>query len=32
VKHVEATWKGGNHISIRSWTQGKQEKPMWRWW
>ena len=22
-KHVEATWKGGNHLSICSWTQGK---------
>ena len=30
-KHVEATWKGGNHLSIRSWTQGNQEKPMSRW-
>jgi len=29
--HVEATWKGGNHLSIRSWTQGKQEKPVSRW-
>jgi len=24
-KHVEATWKGGNHLSIRSWTQGNQK-------
>jgi hypothetical protein len=23
-KHVEATWKGGNHLSIRSWAQGTQ--------
>ena len=30
-KHVEATWKGGNHLSIRSWTQGNQEKPVLRW-
>jgi hypothetical protein len=30
-KHVEATWKGGNHLSIRSWTQGNQEKPVSRW-
>jgi len=30
-KHVEATLKGGNHLSIRSWTQGKQEKPVSRW-
>jgi len=27
-KHVEATWKGGNHLSIRSWSQGNQEKPV----
>jgi len=20
-KHVESTWKGGNHLSIHSWTQ-----------
>jgi hypothetical protein len=25
-KHVEATWKGGNDLRIRSWTQGNQEK------
>jgi len=30
-KHVEATWKGGNHLSICSWTQGNQEKPVSRW-
>jgi hypothetical protein len=30
-KHVEATWKGGNDLSIRSWTQGNQEKPVSRW-
>ena len=30
-KHVEATWKGGNHLSIRPWTQGNQEKPVSRW-
>jgi hypothetical protein len=30
-KHVEATWKGGNHLSIRSWTQGNQEKPVSGW-
>jgi len=27
-KHVEATWKGGNHLSILFWTQGNQEKPV----
>ena len=31
MKHVEATWKDGNHLSIRSWTQGNQEKPVSRW-
>ena len=30
-KHVEATWKDGNHLSVRSWTQGNQEKPVSRW-
>jgi hypothetical protein len=30
-KHVEATWKSGKHLSIRSWTQGNQEKPVSRW-
>jgi len=30
-KHVEATWKGGKLLSIRSWTQGNQEKPVSRW-
>jgi len=27
-KHVVATWKLGNHLSIRLKTQGKQEKPV----
>ena len=30
-KHVEATWKWGNHPSIYSGTQGNQEKPVSRW-
>ena len=30
-KHVVATWKLGNHISIRLKTQGNQEKPVSRW-
>ena len=30
-KHVEATWKRGNHPSIYSGTQGNQEKPVSRW-
>jgi len=27
-KHVVATWKLGNHLSIRFETQGNQEKPV----
>jgi len=30
-KHVVATWKLGNHLSIRLWTRGNQEKPVPRW-
>jgi hypothetical protein len=30
-KHIETTWKGGNHLSIRPWTQGNQENPLSRW-
>ena len=30
-KHVVATWKLGNHLSIRLQTQGNQEKPVSRW-
>jgi hypothetical protein len=30
-KHVVATCKGGNPLSIRSWTQGNQEKPVSKW-
>jgi len=30
-RHVVATWKLGNHLSIRLYTQGKQEKPVSRW-
>ena len=30
-KHVVATWKRGNHPSIRLQTQGNQEKPVSRW-
>jgi hypothetical protein len=30
-KHVVATWNFGNHLSICSWTQGNQEKPVSRW-
>jgi len=30
-KHVVATWKLGNHLSIHLQTQGNQEKPMSRW-
>jgi len=30
-KHVVATWKLGNHLSIRLLTQGNQEKPVSRW-
>jgi len=30
-RHVVATWKLGNHLSIRLQTQGNQEKPVWRW-
>jgi len=29
-KHVVATWKLGNHLSIRL-TQGNKEKPVSRW-
>ena len=30
-RHVVATWKLGNRLSIRLWTQGNQEKPVSRW-
>ena len=30
-KHVVATWHLGYHLSICSWTQGNQEKPVSRW-
>ena len=30
-RHVVATWKLGNHLSIRLQTQGKQDKPVSRW-
>ena len=30
-KHVVATWKLGNRLSIPLWTQGNQEKPVSRW-
>jgi len=30
-RHVVATWKLGNHLSIRLYTQGKQEKPVSSW-
>jgi hypothetical protein len=30
-KHAVATWSLGNHLSIRLWTQGNQEKPVPRW-
>ena len=30
-KHVVATWKLGNQLSIRLQTQGNQEKPVTRW-
>jgi hypothetical protein len=30
-RHAVATWKLGNHLSIRLWTQGNQEKPASRW-
>jgi len=30
-KHVVATWKLGNHLSIRLQTQGNQGKPVPRW-
>jgi len=30
-KHVVATWNLGNHLSICSQTQGKQEKLVSRW-
>jgi len=30
-KHVVATWKLGNHLSIRFETQGNQEKPVSIW-
>jgi hypothetical protein len=30
-KHVVATWKLGNYLSIRLQTQGNQEKPVSRW-
>jgi len=30
-RHVVATWKLGNHLSIRLRTQGNQEKPVSRW-
>jgi len=30
-RHVVATWKFGNHLSIRLQTQGNQEKPVSRW-
>jgi len=29
--HVVATWKLGNHLCIRLYTQGNQEKPVSRW-
>ena len=30
-KHVVATWHLGYHLSICSWTEGNQEKPVSRW-
>jgi len=30
-KHVVATWKLENHLSIRLQTEGNQEKPVSRW-
>jgi hypothetical protein len=30
-RHVVATWKLGNRLSIRLYTQGNQEKPVSRW-
>jgi len=30
-KHVVATWKLGNHLSICLYTQENQEKPVSRW-
>ena len=30
-KHVVANWHLGDHLSICSWTQGNQEKPVLRW-
>jgi len=30
-RHVVATWKLGNHLSIRLYTQGNQEKPVLGW-
>jgi len=30
-KHVVATWKLGNHLSIRLLAQGNQEKPVSKW-
>ena len=30
-KHVVATWHLGDYLSICSWTQGNQEKPVSRW-
>ena len=30
-KHVVATWKFGNYLSIRFETQGNQEKPVPKW-
>ena len=30
-KYVEATWNRGNHLSICSYTQGNQEKPVSKW-
>ena len=30
-KHVVATWHLGNHLSICSWTQENQEKPVLKW-
>jgi hypothetical protein len=30
-RHVVAACKLGNHLNIRLWTQGNQEKPVSRW-
>ena len=30
-RHVVTTWRLGNHLKIRLWTQGNQEKPVSRW-